>query len=465
MYACVVLLPITQVRSNEPTQADQIWPAESSAGSGLEFSTLSGLDSSELFDSSQVVPGTVADPLQDLASPVADWRSAGKPLFHFRGRIDADLVDADQSAANKAIFGDLPNAVGLRRARVGGQGHFAPDVRYIAEIDMASGEVAIRDLLVGWGDVRDQGEIRGGHLREPFSLEGGTSANSYAFMERSPTNTFDPARNWGLGYFKCSSDEMSTLAMGVFHSGKGPNDLRGGEASNNAFTTRWTVLPWYEESGRQLMHIGIALSSRFPEHGLVVINQDPRSPLLDFSDSSASPFLPTIRIPANFQELFNAQWAYVDGPFSVQAEWYGNFVNQKGGKPVFYHGSYVNLSYFLTGEHRAYQQQNGVFGAVTVDRPFLQRFSSERCDLRIRGYGAWELTTQLGYTDTFDSNTPPGPQGQSIGVKLPEVTLGVNWYLADRLRVMFNYSHVTPYEPTAGSSSANIFSSRLAMFW
>jgi phosphate-selective porin len=48
---------------------------------------------------------------------------------------------------------------------------------------------------------------------------------------------------------------------------------------------------------------------------------------------------------------------------------------------------------------------------------------------------------------------------------LPELTLGVNWYLADRFRIMFNYTHAMPDEPNFGSSSANMFATRMAMYW
>ena len=46
-----------------------------------------------------------------------------------------------------------------------------------------------------------------------------------------------------------------------------------------------------------------------------------------------------------------------------------------------------------------------------------------------------------------------------------ESTFGVNWYLADHLRLMFNYSYAIPDEPNTGTSVANIFGSRLAVFW
>lgn len=408
--------------------------------------------------------GSLAKHTWDDIFGSGDLLTSDKPLFELRGRIETDVVFASQSPANEAIFGDLPHAAGLRRARIGGQGHLTPDLRYVAEIDMANRNLAIRDLLVGWGDVRDRGEVRIGHFREPFSLEGGTSANSFAMQERSPINHLDPARNWGLGYYRCSPDEDSTIAVGVFHSGQGPSDLRGGPASDTAITAKWTALPWYEEDGPRLMHVGLASSARFPDNGLVMINQSPRSPLLSLGDSSASPFVPQIRIHSRYQQLFNAQWAFVDGPFSAQAEWYGTFIESTIGQPVFYQGSYLNLGYFLTGEHRSYQTQSGVFGAVTVDQPFLRGFSSKH-DTRQLGMGAWELTSQFGYLDFTDTNTPRGPQGQLVGVQLPQVTFGVNWYLADRLRIMFNYSHASPIEPNAGSSNANVFSSRLALYW
>jgi len=41
----------------------------------------------------------------------------------------------------------------------------------------------------------------------------------------------------------------------------------------------------------------------------------------------------------------------------------------------------------------------------------------------------------------------------------------VNWYLSDRVRLIFNYSYATPDEAATGTSSANIFGSRLAVFW
>jgi len=48
---------------------------------------------------------------------------------------------------------------------------------------------------------------------------------------------------------------------------------------------------------------------------------------------------------------------------------------------------------------------------------------------------------------------------------MPQATFGANWYLADQLRLMFDYTYAVPDEPNTGTSAANVFASRLNVFW
>ena len=399
-------------------------------------------------------------------SPVAKaiwprtWELGPTTTFRLRGRIDTDAIGASQSPLNEATFGDLGDVVGLRRARIGVEGQLGSNSRYITEIDMAPGIVVPRDVYVAFGDLQ-VGEMQVGHFREPFSLEGGTSARFFAFMERSPVNLLDPARNWGLGLFRQSLDENSTLAMGAFYSGTNAGDFQGGDGATVGFTERLTTALVNEKDGERLLHLGLALSERVPETGVIIINQQPRSPLLDLGDSSTSPFVPAIRIPASYQQLFNLQFAAVEGPWWTQAEWYGSLINQTGGGTVLFRGCHIDCGYFLTGEHRSYDSSSGTFGALAVNRPWLRRAVRDRQ----RGWGGWELTARFAYLDFFDPDTPSGPSGQLIGIKLPQWTFGVNWYLSDRTRLMFNYSYDLPNELNSGVSAASIYATRLAIFW
>ncbi len=386
------------------------------------------------------------------------------PTFRLRGRIDSDFLWADQDAANRDAFGPLEDEFGLRRARIGGEGSLTRDSRYVAEIDLASGDVVLRDGFIAFGGTDIAGEYKIGHMREPFSLEGGTSGNSFAFMERSPVNVLDPARNWGVGLVRTSETDMWTFSAGIFAAGTDPSDTEYGPGSTTGFTARWTGLAWNENQGRRLMHFGLAISERVPNDGVISVKVQPRSPLLDFGDSSTSPFISSLTIPADFQQLVNLQWAYVHESFWTQAEWYGSGIVQTHGNPVFLNGSYIDAGYFLTGEHRKYQSSAGVFGAVEVNRPLLPRFSSNPSSTE-RGFGALEATARLSYLDFVDSDIPVAPLAPSAGVRIPLATVGLNWYLADRLRLMFNYTYATPDEINSGSSSLSVFGMRLGMFW
>ncbi len=390
------------------------------------------------------------------------WDLSHGGTFQLRGRIDLDSLWTTQSAGNVFTFGELGDVVGLRRARIGAQGDLIDDRRYVLEIDLAVGEVVPRDIFIGFGVPNQGGEHRFGHFREPFSLEGGTSANYYMFMERSPVNDLDPARAWGLCLFRCNLGETATLAMGLFHNGDDFSDFESGDGADAALTMRLTAAPILENDGERLLHLGVAISERFPEDRLVIINAHPRAVLLDPSDSTLSPFVPEIEIRADFQQLFNLQLATNNGPFWTQSEWYGTIIPQFGTGPIFFQGFYVSCGYFLTGEHHVYQQETGVLGPVTVNRPLVHgSFGRDRP----HGWGAWELTARFSYLDYFDSNLLPGPTGQNVGIILASPTVGLNWYWADRMRLMFNYSYEAPDESNVGTTEAGVYGMRLNVFF
>lgn len=404
--------------------------------------------------------GGFSEPGSDGKSSILNF-STNRTTFRLRGRLDIDAIETTQSALSQATFGDLGNVVGVRRAWIGAEGNLVIG-RYVSIVDVASGNVVIRDVFVGLGDMQDRGEFRTGHFLEPFSLEIGTPSYVIPFLETSAISLLDPLRNWGLGLFRSGLDDATTMALGVFQAGTDPNDFRTGDGSTVGFTGKLTAAPINEGDGQRLLHLGLALSERLPEHGVIVVGQQPQSSLLGLGDAASSPFVPSIRIPASFQQLANLQFAMARDSFWAQVEWTGSWIDQRVGGPVFFHGCHADCGYFLTGEHRTYQGTSGVFGAVKVNRPLLRCHAN--CD-RPPGWGAWEVTARFAYLDLQDSDTPLVTSGQLVGLRLMEPTFGVNWYLADHLRLMFNYSYAVFDEPNTGTSVTNIFGSRLAVFW
>lgn len=390
------------------------------------------------------------------------WELSHGRTLKFRGRIDTDSIWSVQSMASQVIVGNLGSVVGLRRARVGAEGDLQQQGRYIGEIDLAGGEVAPRDVFLGYGEKNEGGERRYGHYREPFSLEGGTSANYFAFMERSPINTLDPARSWGISRFACNADETATFAIGFFHDGSDRSNLEAGEGASAALTAKVTAAPLLVGDGEQLLHFGAVVSERLPTNDVVIVNPTPAAPLLDLGDSSASAFVPELRIPAGFQQLFNLQFAWVNGPAWAQSEWYGTLIPRIGGDLVFIHGFYVSWGYFITGERRVYESQSGVFGPIHVARPFCYGPAVRGRPL---GWGAWELTARFSYEDYADPDLQQDSDSDFTGVRLPQATFGVNWYWTDRLRFLFNYSYLVPDELAFGKSEASIIAMRLNVYW
>jgi phosphate-selective porin OprO/OprP len=386
------------------------------------------------------------------------------PTFEVRGRIEADAVMVAQSSASKALIGDLQNGFGFRRARLGAQGVVGTSARWVAEIDFANGNFRPRDLYVAVLALPGVRELRVGYFREPFSLEGATSSRFITFMERSPLNQLDPARNWGVAGSWWPENERMTFAIGAFRDGTNNGGFSGGDGGHWALTTRVTGLPVYEDAEGvfRLVHIGAAFSNRIPANGVVTYAPNPQSNVLDVSDSPASPFLPPINVPANSQQLYNLQAAAVRGPLSVQGEWFGTAIQQKGDGVVFLHGFYIDVSYFLTGEHRGYDRKEAGFSRVSVRRPLVKT-----ADTPTSGFGAVEVAARFAVADFISDNlSSNGPMALAPnGAVLYQTTFGLNWYLNDYTRVMFNYTIAVPDARGVPALPVHVFGIRTAIFW
>ena len=160
--------------------------------------------------------------------------------------------------------------------------------------------------------------------------------------------------------------ERMTWQYGVYRPatnvfGVGLNKYAGGG--------RVTALPWYEDDGQQLVHVGLGCwAGELVQDELRVRAR----PLLRNGPGFAVPVLvDTGEIPGSRQYTLAPEFALVLGPLTVQAEWAGQFLTQARSPrtgstqgTVFFHGGYVEALYFLTGEHQDYDKRDGAFGRV-----------------------------------------------------------------------------------------------------
>jgi phosphate-selective porin OprO/OprP len=135
----------------------------------------------------------------------------------------------------------------------------------------------------------------------------------------------------------------------------------------------------------------------------------------------------------------------VIGPWTVDAEYDFHFnqnafasVHQPGVGTVFYSGGYVEVLYFLTGEHRIYIRESGTFDRVVPKR---HAFWIKGTDGKPneQGWGAWQVGVRYNYLNLND-------KGIDGGV-LNDVTAGLNWFINPDMKFQWNDSATVRHSP------------------
>ncbi len=339
----------------------------------------------------------------------------GSVKLKIGGRIQNDYTYfAEDGDIERRLGSDFDDGTEFRRARVYISGTIYDDLEFKAQYGFAGGDADFKDAYLGLKKVPYVGNIRVGQFKEPFGLEQLTSSNYITFLERSLVDVFVPGRNTGVMVYDTLLDKRMTWAAGVFRQTDSYGDGAGGRAYD--VTARVTGLPWYEDKGKKLLHLGVAYSHRNYAGDVVrfrarpEVHQSPR-------------VVSTGTFPAEYGDFIGTEVALVHGPFSLQGEYVHAFIEGRSrlvGDPRFCAAS-IQASYFLTGEHRPYSTSKGVFGRV---RP-LKNYRDDG------GIGAWELAARYSHLDLGDDGVRGG--------RLRNMTLGLNWYLNPNVRTMWNY--------------------------
>jgi phosphate-selective porin OprO/OprP len=412
------------------------------------------------------------DELQ-AAKPAA-MESGGKsgrlPTVKFNGQVQGDQVWFGQDEISREAIGDLQDGAQFRRLRIGARGTTWLQLEYSLGVDFAlANQPSYLDNYIEAHDLPWLQNVRVGHYFEPFSLERVTQNRNNTFMERSLVDTFAPARNMGVMAYGSAESELATWAIGTFRTN---SDNVGNDTfdSGQALTMRGTWLPWWDDAsdGRYYLHLGAAYSYRATSQNQVrfrntpeIRKQQPASTFgpvgppapSNYINGAPGPFAPifvdTGNIPARDFQLFDPEFALILGPLSLQSEYAFAFVDQIGGPPLFFNGYMAQLSWFLTGEHRPYDRQQGIHGRMKV----LDEFHRVREGGRVRwGLGAWEITARFSNIVLNDRNVR--------GNNLTDFTAGLNWYLNPYTRMKFNYIRAFLEDARFGNSMTDAYGLR-----
>jgi len=360
----------------------------------------------------------------------------GKLKFRLGGRGQVDGTVGKGNDKYEQFYEPIENDFSVRRFEVYAVGRvkkfnfnlafeFGPDWGISdAWIEGAEGGLEV------WGKYL--GKLRVGWMSEPFSLERQTGAYNLGLMERSlPVQTIAPGSNIGAMVHDSGPKGRFTWAFGLFSIGHS-ND-NNASSSLLSLTGRATFLPVYRNEGRDLIHIGLSLSSRSPTGANTRYRSRPEARYVDY-------LVDTGTIDASHITLAGLEFAAVRGPLWITAEHIRSKVSAQIVDDPTFKGSYVKVGWFLTGESKRYRGNSGIFSR---ERPLLKYTGGN--PFKKKNGGAWELVGRLSRVDLTD--------GLIEGGELTDISGALSWYINATTRVELNYIHATP----KNQGAANIF--------
>ena len=376
---------------------------------------------------------------QDKNSFTTYWKdglrieSANKDFkIKMGGRIQYDVMFISQNDSLNAHF-DAENGTEFRRARLYTSGTIYSNIKFKFQVDFAPGKVILKDVYIQLTKIPVVGNLRVGHMKEPFGMEMLTSSNFITFMERSLTNQFDFDRSLGFMIFNQHFDKRFSWAAGYFYPDLNRGIYRGDQYH---FTFRLAGLPIYTtENKYRVLHLGISYSYQFHNNKELSYKTRPEAHL-------APKYLSLKIDELNTHNSFKGEFALVLGSISFQSEYTISGLKPSSGSSYkkdnyLLDAFFGTFSWFITGEHKNYNPSKTAFDRLKPKKNFGKG-----------GAGAFEVAVRYSSINLNNEDLSGG--------QMNNLTAGLNWYLNPATKFAFNYI----YSDVKTLGKANIFQMR-----
>ncbi|MEW6236064.1 MAG: porin [Candidatus Omnitrophota bacterium] len=358
------------------------------------------------------------------------------------GRVQSDWY------AGSVDNGDFQDGTTFRRVWLKILGKVYDDFDFKLQYGLENdGVTRWKDLYFDYTGL-DFTQIRFGYYKEPFSMEELMFNGDLTFLERAPLNALvSPSRSTGIMFHNGVLDNRMTWEAGVFKrtNAFGNGWESDGSAGDWDITARLTGLPWYEDNGEKLLHLGAAYSHK--EWGGDALRYNSRGSY--YNTGANTTLVDTAGINADAVDMIGAELAMVYGPFTLSSEYVHSEVDAVAADSPSFDSYYVQASYFLTGESRPYKLGEGMWTQVKPKNNF---------SLKNGGWGAWEVAARYTNLDLSDT-----PVATAIGGDMDDYALALNWYLNPFTRVMWDYVHSESDDTAGVDQDADIFMMRLQL--
>jgi phosphate-selective porin OprO/OprP len=433
--------------------------------SDLELSVTDRLDAleerlTEISDGHESLEGDVTDLQSAIEKAVHPGHS--EATMKVSGRIHADYwaFPGDSPGVNAFESGDPDvtpqDRLGFRRIRLGVQGDVWKNMVYQIDMEFSGGnDPEFRDVYLGWKDVPCLQNVLIGNVKRPYGLDHLNSSRFNVFLERPfAIEAFNQdARRLGVVSYGVTDNQAWNWRSGVFNLQAIQND---GEYVSDHYQSemagRLANTLWYNErtGGRHYAHWAVSGTLAHPDGSARLFPE--RAPnearfRTRPEASSEARWLDTLEIDgADDYQLLGLEGVINVGRIQLVGEYQNVWLTRDAGFPgnLQFHGGYVYLSYFLTGEHMPWDRAEGVLGRP---EPFENFFLIDNFhDHRSAGWGAWQIAVRWSFADLTDGDVAGG-----IG---ESVTFGLNWYWNAYARMQLNYvyGNIHDHFPVAGQT-------------
>jgi phosphate-selective porin OprO/OprP len=260
--------------------------------------------------------------------------------------------------------------------------------------------------------------LKVGVFDPPFSLDSMSSSAGRTFMEEAlPVAALAERKSGGLKMLRRTNRSILDADLVFFNVSE--DNIR---ESGQGLVLHYVYSPIGKQSANSF-HVGGSLSYRFnsSESSAQFRSRPEVATMNDYYVDTGS-----IENSDNVARL-SLEANRVSGRFSWQTEFLAARVQRKDLKTVRFWGAYAFVSWFLTQDSRNYNLGVGEFDRLKVRSPLFDG-----------GYGAFELAFRASSIDLTDRDV--------IGGKEANLSLGLNWYLNDRIRLMSNLIKVLDVE-------------------
>jgi len=253
-----------------------------------------------------------------------------------------------------------------------------------------------------------------GKQKEPISMNRLTGGVFLPNQERAAiSDAVLPSRNIGVVWSGFSAERKTSWAFGAFNNWL--EEKESFDESANQYIGRLTWAPLASEDRSNLLHLGAGYRYSDASQGFRYVTEPEFNKAPDFVDTGF--YL------ADQTQTYNVELAWRRGPALLTSEYTRTDVSNPAlGDPSF-DGYFVEASWILTGEMRAYNTKGGVFGGIPVAKSVYQN-----------GKGAWEIYTRYSGINLTD--------GAINGGEMQIATLGLNWWLTPFFTINMGYKYI-----------------------